>query len=447
MSPVTGYTYEGANNTFLGAKTGLTWRADFAEVVASGVDTDVASIIGTVGTGMTVSQSASNLVIASGTTANQDTIVRLPDVIEPHGFRIAYQATLSQRIANNNFFVELVDVIGDGLTVTVSSATVAVVTIPNNPFTSANVGQSMYIGMYRGTGTLPPNRYAIASVSGDNVTFTIAGGSAGSGTASVFGWNYHHVLYDGTSNVSAKYDAQTRGWASGDSSVGVNSTTTGHICVISAQEFRSAFLDTTLNVTSAMSNRTNRNAFVPTDESVYGDGLYVQIRAANGTSAPASNTNFSVGFVAMADFLPLDVAIADTRMPTNRSDNLTVNVNGGTLTASPNVSQSGYYLVTTASTNAAAIKTSAGSILELTISNPTATAAYVKLYNKASSPTVGTDVPIITYPIPANTTYTYVYGVSGKRFTTGIAIAVTAAMADSDTANAVAGVKVNATYN
>ena len=36
----------------------------------------------------------------------------------------------------------------------------------------------------------------------------------------------------------------------------------------------------------------------------------------------------------------------------------------------------------------------------LTASNPTATAAYLKLYNKASAPTVGTDVPVLTITLP-----------------------------------------------
>lgn len=439
--PVTGYTYEGANNTFLGAKTGLNWRADFSKV-QSGVDPLSGAVVGAVGSGMAVSQASSNLVITTGTTANADTIVRLTETIEPNSFRLVYQSTLSQRISNQQFFVELVDVIGDALAITIASATSATVTIPNSPFTSANVGQAMYLGAYAGTGVLPPNRYAIASVSGNNVTFTVSGATAGSGTVSAFGWNYHHVLYDGTGATATKFDTQTKGWCVGDAVATISSTAApGHIGVITAQEFRAAYLDTTVNAGS-YTNRVNRNGFVPTN-----GPLYVQIRAVNGTTAPASTTTFSVGFVAMADFIPLDVAITDTRPPTNTSPNLTVSVASGSITSTPVVNQSVFSATTSASTNAASMKTSAGTLYEMTLSNPTATAVYVKLYNKASAPTVGTDVPIATFAVPATSSATvYDFGAVGKRFTTGIAIAVTAAIGDADTGNAVAGAKVSATY-
>ena len=105
-----------------------------------------------------------------------------------------------------------------------------------------------------------------------------------------------------------------------------------------------------------------------------------------------------------------------------------------------------YNAVSTASTNATSVKASAGNLFEITASNVTATATFVKLYNKASAPTVGTDVPVLTISVPANTTVAMQFGSQGKRFATGIALAVTAAAAATDTAAAVAGVQLNATY-
>ena len=105
-----------------------------------------------------------------------------------------------------------------------------------------------------------------------------------------------------------------------------------------------------------------------------------------------------------------------------------------------------YNAVSAASTNATSVKASAGNLFEITASNVTATATFVKLYNKASAPTVGTDVPVLTIPVPANTTVAMQFGSQGKRFATGIALAVTAAAAATDTAAAVAGVQLNATY-
>jgi len=107
-------------------------------------------------------------------------------------------------------------------------------------------------------------------------------------------------------------------------------------------------------------------------------------------------------------------------------------------------------VVTTASTNASAPKTSAGNLFEVTVSNPTATPIYVKFYNKASAPTVGTDVPVLTLAVPATAAgvgeKTYNFGAIGKRFTTGIAMAATAAAAATDTGVAVAGVQIHGTY-
>ena len=105
-----------------------------------------------------------------------------------------------------------------------------------------------------------------------------------------------------------------------------------------------------------------------------------------------------------------------------------------------------YNVVTAASTNSAIVKSTAGMLYEITISNPTATAAYVKLYNKATAPTVGTDVPVLTQAVAAGATVALSFGQVGKRFATGIGIACTAAAAATDTGVSVAGIQINATY-
>lgn len=123
-------------------------------------------------------------------------------------------------------------------------------------------------------------------------------------------------------------------------------------------------------------------------------------------------------------------------------------ISAGTTTATPatgtNTNIAG--IVTAASTNATSIKASAGTLYEITLSNVTATPAFVKLYNKASAPTVGTDIPIATFPVAANATVTYEFGPIGKRFATGIALAVTGAAAATDTTSFVAGMQISGTY-
>ena len=117
----------------------------------------------------------------------------------------------------------------------------------------------------------------------------------------------------------------------------------------------------------------------------------------------------------------------------------------GTVTIT-NPTGTNYNVVTAASTNSAVVKATAGTLYEITISNPTATAAYVKLYNKATAPTVGTDVPVFTQAVAAGSTVALNFGQVGKRFATGIGIACTAAAAASDTGVSVAGIQINATY-
>lgn len=119
----------------------------------------------------------------------------------------------------------------------------------------------------------------------------------------------------------------------------------------------------------------------------------------------------------------------------------TVTANQGTLQAGTAIN-----IVSAATTNASSQKATAGNLFEITASNPTATATYLKVYNKASAPTVGTDVPVMTLPVPAGAFVSYVPGGQGKRFATGIAIAVTGAMIATDTTAAVAGVQIHGTY-
>ena len=105
-------------------KTAITkeiFKTSFSSVVASGIDQSDFNLICT-GGGQTVSQSAGNLVLAAGTTANSETIIRSRKAFRGN-VDLRYSAILSQRIINNNFFIELVDVIGDDLAFSCGSAT------------------------------------------------------------------------------------------------------------------------------------------------------------------------------------------------------------------------------------------------------------------------------------------------------------------------------------
>lgn len=122
-----------------------------------------------------------------------------------------------------------------------------------------------------------------------------------------------------------------------------------------------------------------------------------------------------------------------------------VTVASGAVTATP-VTAAAYSVVTTASTNGANIKNAGGGLYEVTVSNVTATPIFVKFYNKASAPTVGTDVPILTIAAAANSTVSLQFGATGKRFSTGISIAATGVITAADATNAVALVQISASY-
>jgi len=85
-----------------------------------------------------------------------------------------------------------------------------------------------------------------------------------------------------------------------------------------------------------------------------------------------------------------------------------------------------------ASTNPTLVLTGARKLFGYTVYNTTAAKKYLKLYNKATAPTVGTDVPVATIEIPANGSASY-FNPMGKAFGLGLCYAITGALADTDT--------------
>ena len=100
-----------------------------------------------------------------------------------------------------------------------------------------------------------------------------------------------------------------------------------------------------------------------------------------------------------------------------------------------------------ATTNATSVKASAGTVYSVTASNTGAAAAFVKLYNLATAPTVGTSTIAITISVPAGGTTNLSFGAAGARFSTGIGLSITNLGTDADaTAVTAAQVKVITSY-
>lgn len=108
-------------------------------------------------------------------------------------------------------------------------------------------------------------------------------------------------------------------------------------------------------------------------------------------------------------------------------------------------SSSTYRLTTTASTNSNNIKSTPGTVTGILINNTSGSTIYVKLYDKATAPTVGTDTPILVIPVAATTASNFPLN-SSINFSLGIGIAVTGGAADTDTTNVSANSYVTVLY-
>ena len=92
-----------------------------------------------------------------------------------------------------------------------------------------------------------------------------------------------------------------------------------------------------------------------------------------------------------------------------------------------------------ATTNSTLVKGSAGRVARIRGYNAKAAVAFLKLYNKATAPTVGTDTPVLTFALAASKEFDIDFNDFGYSFSTGIGFGITGAVADADTTALVAG--------
>jgi hypothetical protein len=424
------------------------WSVGFAAVGSSLLAPELTQR--RLGTGVGVSQSASNLVVTSGTTANSEYLAR-----SVQSFRGALTARcktiLSQRIANNNFAVMLADKVGEGLSCTINSATSITVTLTAHGFTSENVGQSMMVGAINGANGVP-GRYAIASIpSVDTINFTVAGWPAsGSCTVDLFGWNYLWTQYTGTTATNAGVDAQRRGWNSGNTTATINTTASlGHVMQTYADGRNVNWADSLVasSTTPTVTTRGSRIENIPDDDTE----LYLYLWLWNGTTNPASTTTWTIGFLSVEDNANVPTYIAGVR-PNGAQAALSVGVVGTVTTsftqpalvagtaaigdvgqqyrANATGAASGTHLVSAATTNATVVKAGAGRVLGWFFINTNAAIRYIKLHNQTTTPTAGSGV-VRTIGIPANGVASFRLE-GGIAFSTGIALTTVTGAADAD---------------
>ena len=419
------------------------WAVGFADSGSSLLATEFTQR--RAGTGVTVSQSSSNLVIAAGTTANAEYLARSTTSFRG-AFIQRHKTILSQRIANNNFAVMMADLIGEGLSCTINSATSISVTKTAHGFTANNVGQFMMVGAINGANGVP-GRYAIASVpTADTINFTVAGWPAsGSCTVDLFGWNYIWTQYSGTTATQASVDAQRRGWNSGLTTATINTTASpGHVMNTYADGRNVYWSDTLVAsaTTPTITTRASRIESLPDDDVE----LYVYFWAYNGTTNPATSTTWTIGFVSVEDNANVPTYIAGAR-PTGSAAPLAVSQQGtvtttftqpalvagtaaiGDVGIQYRANATGAATLTNincpATPAAQQIKGGAGRLLSIVVTNNAAAARWLKIFNLLSaSVTPGTTAALAELGIGAGQTIEWSLE-GGAAFSTGITIMVT----------------------
>jgi hypothetical protein len=489
-----------------------------------------ATKIGVTGSGMAIAQSYGNLTVDTGTTANAEFLMRSVESIK--GGHIARIKTiLSQRIVNQHFAIYLADLIGSGVPFTTDATGLLIsVTLPSgHGFTSANIGQSCYLGGCQGAATIVPGRYAITAVSGNAVTFspvffctwtrttttasaTFLGGNpifsigetamvsassditaivngsvslvsiasggitnftclnagaisgtltmtmsskawtpSASGTITVFGWNAISAVKNGLSATAALFDSQRKGWASGVSLVSTTTDANPGVLVQFSGDTTSEYFSSTTPVSGNFiqfsQSGSRMESLVDADTPLY---LFIQVF--NGVTAPASTTRLTIGKFSLEE-TGINKVIIGGVSQTGSGNAMRVNIDAGTtavtvaatgINVAPVAPVTPLIINSAASTNGQLVLTGSSGLHALFATNTGATVAFVKLYNKATAPTVGTDVPamIVTVPaavagVPGEKEITP--GFSGYRFALGLGLAITGAAADSDTTAVAAG--------
>lgn len=158
-----------------------------------------------------------------------------------------------------------------------------------------------------------------------------------------------------------------------------------------------------------------------------------------GSSVKVNGTGAAAAFLACLSVYTQDDKLIGRffpAQPISPGDTCTVTfadaVSAGSA-ATPGTSCSVSRIVSAATTNATVAKSSPGVVVGWVFGNINAAVRYLKLYNKATAPTVGTDTPLVVIPLPA--------GAAGHvglpfpiAFSAGISYGLTTGIADNSAA-------------
>ena len=332
-----------------------------------------------IGSGMTAGVASGTLSITTGVTASAlTTLISKEHFTVP--FKLSFNLGLSQRIANQNFFIEAISI---------------------DPITKE------------------PN-----------------------------GLHSCGFYFDGTTATQAKYLVQNNAITPLISAATTFPTTVGAVAIYEVEPFCDDiwFHGKTMDAATGRANSYVRHQQIPDPNALY----KIRIRVLNGATAPASTTTATMQFITCQDYAELTAEITAGRGQSAAGQGVGVYVTGGNL-GTQNVSgtitanqgapsnPTASNVISLATTNAGFAKASAGTVYGVSLMNYSASPRYLKLFNKASAPTVGTDLPVTTIMVPATSTLHIPFGTYGRRFSTGIAYALTGGLPELDTTVTVAG--------
>lgn len=168
-----------------------------------------------------------------------------------------------------------------------------------------------------------------------------------------------------------------------------------------------------------------------------GGWRFLRVRVTAHTSGSANWTLTATD--AVSAFAP---PIPPSSVAINAGSALIGDMAGGTRTTAGGLATVARLVSSAATTNATVAKSSAGRVYALRAYNTTTSIIYLKLYNKATTPTVGTDVPVVTLALKPQDQFALDFGLIGQSFASGISYSITANPADNDNTAIAAGAVV-----